>query len=54
VIVSYSTSFLSVTFEQRCPWRRCRCHAAFAVAVAAIYFSLPSRPLPKKEDFKNS
>jgi hypothetical protein len=28
--------------KQRCPWRRCR--AAAAVAVAAVYFLLPSRP----------
>jgi len=28
--------------------------AAAAVAVAAVYFLLPSRQLPKKENLKNS
>ncbi len=32
-----------MTLRQRCPWRRCRCRAAPAVAAAAVYFLLPSR-----------
>ncbi len=33
----------TLSMHQRCPWRRCRCRAAPAVAIAAVYFSLPSR-----------